>query len=625
MKDAWKRLSEHFHRFNLCPENQFGIDILAPTLSKYPIYIRPVSYTKSAYFEGKNQTLVGTEEDEDEEGEEDEKQEWDDMMMDHNNSDCQSIGSKSKKRPASRQIDPKEENEKLTLLEAVKKYLNCDGVRIENVARSVQVIRSGNETRSNTNGTDCRSSARMIVDFVVGVDSLDQKPESLEQECPNINMVRVVNGVPILDSTEAHACGLVHGLVKCKAVWSSFGLQVSKSSLYETSSDCSLSFDLRDTAQVLPFIKWDNHQHRQLDDEDEEEEEEADEGEHGLMGRRKRGRQQSTPNLLPAHVRFGRVLIVVRIIATPSALPLPTLSKGRLPMNDRSLDTALQLGVEGCLKSLQQTNPNILLSPSQLRSIERDSRYVPAVASAIARMLCQSTNASFRSKAIGLVRSTRTAKPKAKKSNSQIISACDDESEQTPESILTYEEEDLSRIFEERLRLTIQQHRQPAPKSFVTKKRKIQGGEHSTEESYDDVIEEDVSEAQSNISLGIKSWSYNHDRFVNSNCDRSGPSTPSSASSKRSHENYRSIASSSSSSSMASTISSHEENIGLLKAPPSFFQNNPLQPSDSRVDAVDIKEVVIPVEKMDETGDHPHSSKSSIDKNEEEDFEDEWL
>jgi hypothetical protein len=44
-----------------------------------------------------------------------------------------------------------------------------------------------------------------------------------------------------------------------------------------------------------------------------------------------------------------------------------------------------------CLKQLQRTNPNLLLTSSQLRKAERDSRYVPAVVSALASIISKSS------------------------------------------------------------------------------------------------------------------------------------------------------------------------------------------------------------------------------------------
>ena len=91
--------------------------------------------------------------------------------------------------------------------------------------------------------------------------------------------------------------------------------------------------------------------------------------------------------MMPAKVRLGKVLILVDIIAVPSMLPLPTLSKSRLPINHLPITQAFHLGLRDCLRSLQLTSPGLLLTSVQLRTVERDVRYIPFVASAAANIL----------------------------------------------------------------------------------------------------------------------------------------------------------------------------------------------------------------------------------------------
>lgn len=591
-KTAWPRLKEYFRRFYLCPENDFGIDILAPSLSKHPIFIRSCKINRPDSGVG---TPAGTNAGE-------VGQDWDDMM-DKNEPDDDCSIAVGRSNPTAFQMNTKEA-ERLALFEAAKTFLNYPGLKLKNVARSIQFIRTGRN--STADGSAAKCAAQLLVDFIACVDPDDLGSESTD-DCSIIKMIRMVNGVPMLDSAEAHACGLVHGLAKCKAVWSSFGLQVSKSS--HSPSNEPPSFELRDSTQVMPFIRWDNHRHRQLDQDDGEEDNEDDQ-----TRERKRGRSPGATNLLPARVRFGQVLVVVRIVATSSALPLPTLSKGRLPMNDRSIDTALQLGVEGCLKQLQELNPDILLSPSQLRSIERDSRYVPGISSAISRMICQSTNSSFRSMGIDLIQ-IKKAKPIKMHSKFQIVSACDYGSDQTDESTTTYNEDDLCQIFEERLRLTIQLQ-EDIPKSTISKKRRTQ---EATEQAYDDMIDarEDDHLLDDSVNEEIQSDTSRNDH-------RSDQSTASSVLPMRSHQEYRSMASSSkSSSSIASTISSLDDRIDSSKSLAAAFQGEEnkismmKQTSTQASFDAGIKQVVIPIESIEQG--------ASVPSNEEDDFDDEWL
>ena len=59
-------------------------------------------------------------------------------------------------------------------------------------------------------------------------------------------------------------------------------------------------------------------------------------------------------------------------------------------MNDKGINDAVENGITSCLRSLQRSNPSLLLTAHQLKRVERDSKYVPAVAGAIASVLCHS-------------------------------------------------------------------------------------------------------------------------------------------------------------------------------------------------------------------------------------------
>ena len=59
-------------------------------------------------------------------------------------------------------------------------------------------------------------------------------------------------------------------------------------------------------------------------------------------------------------------------------------------MNDKGINDALENGITSCLRSLQRTNPSLLLTAHQLKRVERDVKYVPAVAGAIASVMCRS-------------------------------------------------------------------------------------------------------------------------------------------------------------------------------------------------------------------------------------------
>jgi hypothetical protein len=71
--------------------------------------------------------------------------------------------------------------------------------------------------------------------------------------------------------------------------------------------------------------------------------------------------------------------------------------QGRLPLNNGPISTALELCITDCLRSLQSTNSELLLTSHQLKHTVRDTRYIPAVSAAIASIVSNSNNTELRS------------------------------------------------------------------------------------------------------------------------------------------------------------------------------------------------------------------------------------
>ena len=76
-------------------------------------------------------------------------------------------------------------------------------------------------------------------------------------------------------------------------------------------------------------------------------------------------------------------------------------------MNDADIDDALEIGLSSCLRSLQRSNPDLLLTANQLKRTERDVRYLPAVAASLASIIKNSSNSEFRGDVYGKVMSWR--------------------------------------------------------------------------------------------------------------------------------------------------------------------------------------------------------------------------
>lgn len=185
---------------------------------------------------------------------------------------------------------------------------------------------------------DEQSHASSTTDTITSSEN-DREIDSSEyhgQQTATLELIRIVNGVPILDSTEVHSCGLVHGVAN-KIVWGSFGLDVDGNTTAPTAlistdtndsspSSYTPTLRLRDSSLILPFINR-NQNHRQLKDRNPSEA--GNDSDPEERKKRKRNELSSQTHLLPANVRIGTILVVVQICASQSSLPLPTLSKVR--------------------------------------------------------------------------------------------------------------------------------------------------------------------------------------------------------------------------------------------------------------------------------------------------------
>ena len=83
--------------------------------------------------------------------------------------------------------------------------------------------------------------------------------------------------------------------------------------------------------------------------------------------------------------------------------------QGRLPADNAAIDTALELGLMNCLRQLQKTNPDLLLTAHELRKVERDARYIPAVASALVSILSNSSSPKKKSSLLCCIKSWGTS------------------------------------------------------------------------------------------------------------------------------------------------------------------------------------------------------------------------
>lgn len=267
----------------------------------------------------------------------------------------------------------------------------------------VDVIVSGIDDFTNENMTDCSGYA------LSGNDADYSKARLM--------LIRMVNGIPLLDGAEATACGVVRCL-QHTTLWNSFGLEISPittqmlpgvidqpcRSIPETLN--VPTFALSDSVHVAPFFTknsahclYDEDEHSHASD-CESSSSSDDNAVRYTSNKRRKIPSSFETTLKPAGLRLGNILVVVHLNAHSSQLPLPTLSKGRLPMNDKAINIALHSGLTDCLRSLQKSNPKLFLAPSQLKKTERDIIFVSSFASALSSMILNSNSVQTQTKCL---------------------------------------------------------------------------------------------------------------------------------------------------------------------------------------------------------------------------------
>jgi len=241
---------------------------------------------------------------------------------------------------------------RMQMQKSVSAYLKKP-IDLENVAHSNQRIRRGGAAAAKI----VKSAPTLDVDIIVSEfdddddsiasdqgDNHDFRNQGAQKTSPEtdrskakIMLIRMVNRVPMLDSAEASACGLVRGL-QHKSLWNSYGLEIAAVQALPGRGEghASISealhvptFSLGDSAHVAPFFTK-NSVHELLSDDESSDVDGDDDSMSGseeqvtATGKRRRRNKMA---LKPAGLRLGNVLIIVQLNAKSSELPLPTLSK----------------------------------------------------------------------------------------------------------------------------------------------------------------------------------------------------------------------------------------------------------------------------------------------------------
>lgn len=321
---AWPRVAEYFARFKLSVGLTCSLEVLASTLSRLPLLIRPSNENNML----KNENILKVD---------NEESHYNCVFNDEETESRPLRGQDIPQSVVERKVPTNDDCARFNVWKAAQIYLGRS-ILLKNVAHTVVPIRF--EKNFTCNGP------KLEVGIIVHEEAHDDEDEEGEvegeeqemraaDETGKLVLIRMVNRIPLLDCSEAAACGLVQGIVTKKRMWRSFGLEVS--SRTEPKNKMKLpTFHIRDSDQVAPFFQKRVHeafhddsesedQHSYAESLSEEDENASDNSTH--VFRRKRKRVKRRDILLPAKVRLANVLVILQIHANPALLPLPTLSK----------------------------------------------------------------------------------------------------------------------------------------------------------------------------------------------------------------------------------------------------------------------------------------------------------
>jgi hypothetical protein len=276
------------------------MEVLAPTLSRIPLVVSPPNFIHQKHIKRCNRSTL------------------DDVIT----KDGRLIGSE----------------ERRAVWKATTQFLGR-AIDIKNVSHSVVPIRA---TRSKANSPLPVMKVSIIVggpfdDFKQDDVELQLSPEhnedtnydnesnivresyAIDGSCTpsaSMQLVRMINNIPMLDSSEALACGLVQGVVSSKRMWNAYGLEVN-SVPTKGKESTTPTFSVRDSDQLLPFFSTRSHALLATGYPGKEDDQ---------TEKTSNSRLDNTIHL-PAAQRLGDIVIIAQIQAEPSILPLPTLSK----------------------------------------------------------------------------------------------------------------------------------------------------------------------------------------------------------------------------------------------------------------------------------------------------------
>lgn len=292
---AWPRLAEYFARFKLSLKLHCSIQVIVPPdLAPYPLMIRPLQ--EEGVIQGKPDGLEELED------------------------DIEQAIHKTSSNGLEKHTSL--EDERCLVWKAARHYLGRP-VEAKNVAHSVVPIRIRAEQSKSSINTP-KLEIAMIVHGPDDEDQTDEENNSDLDDTPAwVTIARLVNRIPLLDTSEAQSCGLVLGVASKYRVWNAFGLEVN----YQPDHSSKVPImSLKDSDKVAPFFKKSTHDRFESSDDESNTNDFTNDFDEVDKGKRRKSSRRHRI-LPPAGKRLGNILLVLQVHSDPISLPLPSLAK----------------------------------------------------------------------------------------------------------------------------------------------------------------------------------------------------------------------------------------------------------------------------------------------------------
>jgi hypothetical protein len=230
---TWPRLAEYFARYYLCKDLSCSLQISASAVSSSSLQIDKYIVVDHTPADQCNTSKMATDE-------------WQDVFE-------EDTSETPNPPPAKKQVI----SACADTHQAIQNYLK-QTVSPDKVAHVVVPIKTDKETANTASITHLEVS--LAVHHTKTDNTHSDSDTTTDSLTPSLSLIRFINDMPILDSSEALSCGIVHALIHKRKLWNAFGLELAASCQLDRLSNMP-NFTLKDNSAILSLHAHRTHQH----------------------------------------------------------------------------------------------------------------------------------------------------------------------------------------------------------------------------------------------------------------------------------------------------------------------------------------------------------------------------